>query len=150
MNLISAEELKALVQQSPGLCVSIYMPVAQGTEIQQNPIRFKNLIREAEDKIVEYGFDKKEAAQLLEPVRAEVDQENFWENQSNLLAIFVGSGFFRYYTCPVNFDELVVVSDNFHVKPLMPMLTGNNLFYVLALSKKEVRLIECTAYSPAL
>ena len=146
MNLISVEELKALVQQSPGLCVSIYMPVAQGAEIQQNPIRFKNLIREAEDKIVEYGFDKKESAQLLEPVRAEVDQENFWENQSNLLAIFVGSGFFRYYACPVNFDELVVVSDNFHVKPLMPMLTGNNLFYVLALSQKEVRLIECTAY----
>ena len=71
MNLISAEELKALVQQSPGLCVSIYRPVAQGTEIQQNPIRFKNLIREAEDKIVEYGFDKKEAAEFLEPVRAE-------------------------------------------------------------------------------
>lgn len=71
MNLISAEELKALVQQSPGLCVSIYMPVAQGTEIQQNPIRFKNLIREAEQKIVEYGFDKKEAVGLLEPVRAE-------------------------------------------------------------------------------
>ncbi|WP_445173098.1 hypothetical protein [Microcoleus sp.] len=71
MNLISVEELKALVQQSAGLCVSIYMPVAQGTEIQQNPIRFKNLIREAEDKIVEYGFDKKEAGELLDPVRAE-------------------------------------------------------------------------------
>ena len=147
MKLISVEELKALVQQSAGLCVSIYMPVAQGTEIQQNPIRFKNLIREAEDKIVEYGLEKKEAAELLEPVRAEIDRENFWETQSNLLAIFVGSGFFRYYSCPVNFKELVVVSDNFHVKPLMPLLTGNNLFYVLALSQKEVRLIECTAYS---
>ena len=46
----------------------------------------------------------------------------------------------------MSFDELVVVSDNFHVKPLMPLLTGDNLFYVLALSQKEVRLIECTAY----
>lgn len=71
MNLISVEGLKALVQQSAVLCVSIYMPVAGGTEIPQNPIRFKNLIREAEDKIVEYGFDKKEAVELLEPVRAE-------------------------------------------------------------------------------
>ncbi|MEG4840281.1 hypothetical protein [Microcoleus sp. B9-D4] len=71
MNLISVEGLKALVQQSPGLCVSIYMPVARSTEIKQNPIRFKNLIREAEHKIVEYGFDKKEAMELLEPVRVE-------------------------------------------------------------------------------
>ncbi|MEG4813147.1 hypothetical protein [Microcoleus sp. K5-D4] len=71
MNLISVEGIKALVQQSAGLCVSIHMAVAQGTETQQNPIRFKNLIREAEDKIVEYGFDKKEAVGLLEPVRAE-------------------------------------------------------------------------------
>ncbi|NJK77064.1 MAG: hypothetical protein HC849_03200 [Oscillatoriales cyanobacterium RU_3_3] len=147
MNLLSTEELKALVQQSPGLCVSIYMPVAKGTEIQQNPIRLKNLIREAEDKIVEYGFDKKEAGELLEPVRSQTDGDNFWENQSNLLAIFVGPEFFRYYSCPVNFEELVVVSDNFHVKPLMPLLAGDNLFYVLTLSQKEVRLIECNAYS---
>ncbi|MEG4827486.1 hypothetical protein QUA82_20910 [Microcoleus sp. F8-D3] len=64
VNSISVEELKALVQQSPGLWVSIYMPVAQGTEIQQNPIRFKNLIREAEEKIVKYGFDKKRSSPI--------------------------------------------------------------------------------------
>ena len=71
VNLISVERLKAVVQQSAVLFVSIYMPVARSTEIKQNPIRFKNLIREAEDQIIEYGFDKKEAMELLEPVRAE-------------------------------------------------------------------------------
>ncbi|WP_333484914.1 hypothetical protein [Microcoleus sp. K1-B6] len=40
MNLISVKGLKALVQQFAVLCVSIYMPVSQGTKTQQNPILF--------------------------------------------------------------------------------------------------------------
>lgn len=45
MSLLSVEELKTLVEQPEGLCVSIYMPTAEGgLNAQQNPIRFKNLI----------------------------------------------------------------------------------------------------------
>jgi hypothetical protein len=36
----------------------------------------------------------------------------------------------------------VVVDDRFHLKPLLPLLVGDGRFFVLALSQKQVRLME--------
>jgi len=41
---------------------------------------------------------------------------------------------------------VVVVSDRFHVKPLVPMLSEDGRFYVLALSQNGVRLLQCSRY----
>jgi hypothetical protein len=48
---------------------------------------------------------------------------------------------------PFDFEELVVVAGRFHVKPLLPLLSGDGRFYVLALSQNEVRLLQGTRYS---
>jgi hypothetical protein len=40
-----------------------------------------------------------------------------------------------------------VVGERFHLKPLLPLLSGDGRFYVLALSQAEVRLFQCTRYS---
>ena len=46
-------DLKALIETEGEWCVSILMPtVRTGTEVQQNPIRFRNLLREAENQHV--------------------------------------------------------------------------------------------------
>jgi hypothetical protein len=37
-----------------------------------------------------------------------------------------------------------VVGERFHVKPLLPLLTGDGRFYVLALSQNEIRLLRGT------
>jgi hypothetical protein len=42
---------------------------------------------------------------------------------------------------------LVIVSERFHVKPLLPLLSGDGRFYVLALSQNEIRLLQGTRYS---
>lgn len=148
MNLLSVDDLKELVEQPQGLCVSIYMPTYRvGTEIQQNSIRFKNLIRQAEGKLAEHGLDRNEIVEFLQPVQEELDREDFWQHQSELLGIFIAKGFLHFYQLPFSFEELVVVSDQFHLKPLMPLLTGDGVFYILAVSQKEVRVFECTRYS---
>jgi hypothetical protein len=41
---------------------------------------------------------------------------------------------------PMPVRETVVVSDRFHVKPLLPLLSGDGRFYVLAVSQSRVRL----------
>lgn len=148
MSLLSVEELKTLAEQSKGPCVSIYMPtVSGGAEVQQNPIRFKNLMREAEERLVVQGMRKTEAVELLTPAQQELDKDEFWQNQNDGLAVFIAPGLFRYYCLPSTFEELVVVSDQFHLKPLLPALTGDGQFYVLALSQQNIRLIECTRHS---
>ncbi|MCA1990458.1 MAG: hypothetical protein LDL41_00185 [Coleofasciculus sp. S288] len=148
MSLLSVEELKTLVEQPEGLCVSIYMPTAEGgLNAQQNPIRFKNLMREAEEHLVEIGLSDTAALELLKSAQEELDEEEFWQHQDKGLAVFITSGVLRYYRLPLIFEELVVVTDHFHFKPLLPLLTGDGLFYVLALSQQDIRLFECTRYS---
>ena len=124
-----------------------YLPIYRaGTEVQQNSTRLKNLIRQAESSIVESGLSDKEAGEFLQPIQELVDSdESFWQESNNDgLAVFLTSGVFRYYRLPLIFDELVVVTDRFHLKPLLPLLRGDGKYYILALSQQDVRLIECT------
>jgi hypothetical protein len=44
---------------------------------------------------------------------------------------------------------MAIVSDRFHVTQLFPLLSADRRFYVLALSQKDVRLIEATRMSAA-
>lgn len=144
MPILSVNELTNLVEQPQGHCVSIYLPThIAGPNIQQDPIRFKNLIRKAEEQLTEQGMRHTDAVEFLQPAM-ELDQPDFWRHQRDGLAIFVGENFFRYYRLPLNFEEFVVADDRFHLKPLMPLLTGDGRFFILALSANKVRLFEGT------
>ncbi|MBD2460901.1 hypothetical protein H6G89_07570 [Oscillatoria sp. FACHB-1407] len=144
--MLSIDELKELLQPQ-GLCVSIFMPMHRaGSEVQQNPIRFKDLIKQAEDQLQAHDMRRTDAVALLEPAHS-LDQTDFWENQDEGLAVFIAEGWFRYYKLPMRFEELVVVSDRFHLKPLIPLLNRDGEFYILALSQKQVRFFEGSRYS---
>ncbi|MFP5274493.1 baeRF3 domain-containing protein [Coleofasciculus sp.] len=141
MPLLSTEELKTLVTQPEGLCVSIFMPThTAGSQIKQDPIRFKNLMGKAEAQLVEQGMRSADAQEMLKSAQ-ELDRDHFWRHQNQGLALFIAPNFFRYYRLPLDFEELVVVGEQFHLKPLMPLLTGDGRFYILALSQKKVRLL---------
>jgi hypothetical protein len=149
VSLLSVDELKSLVQQAQGTCVSIYMPTVQlGSETQQNSIRFKNVMKLAEAKLQDYNpeLQESDATAFLQPAH-ELDREEFWQHQDEGLALFIADGVLRYYCLPLSFDELVVVGDRSHLKPLLPLLTGDGKFYVLTLSQQQVRLFEGTRYS---
>jgi hypothetical protein len=148
MNILTRTELRTLTETRKGLCVSIYMPTHRaGREIQQDPIRLKNLLGEAEGRLRAGGLRTPEAQELLEPAEKLLQNGLFWQHQSDGLAIFLSPDEFRYYRLPFDFKELVVVTDRFHIKPLLPLLGGDGQFYVLALSQNEVRLIQGTRYS---
>ena len=148
MELLSRAELKTLIEEPEGLCVSIFLPTHQaGAQTQQDPIRLKNLLREAEEQLLAKEFRTPEAEELLGPAWELLDDSVFWRHQSDGLAIFLSAGVFRYYRLPLNFEDLVVVADRYYLKPLLPLLTGDGQFYVLALSQNEVRLLRATRHS---
>jgi hypothetical protein len=145
MNTLSNDELKTLMGKHQGLCISIFMPTFRtGVESQQNQIRFKNLLRRAEEKLLAAGLRSQELKGLLEPAQAMPGNALFWRRQSDGLALFLCTGLFRCFCLPEAFDELIVVADRFHIRPLLPVLRNDRRFYILALSQKEVRLLEGT------
>lgn len=148
MSLLSKSELKTLMEQHGQWCVSIFMPAHRaGVEVQQDPIRLKNLLVHAEERLIESGFRSPDARELLKPAQELLERAGFWRRQSDGLAIFVSQDIFRPYRLPHGFQELVVVAERFHIKPLLPLFTGDGRFYVLALSQNELRLLQGTRYS---
>jgi len=148
MYSLSREEFKGLTDKQSGFCVSMFMPTYRtGAESQQNQIRFKNMLRNTEDKLLACNLRAPEIKTLLEPAQALAGNVLFWRRQSDGLAIFLSGGRFRSYCLPILFDGLILVSDRFHIKPLLPLLHGEERFYILALSQNSVRFLEGTKYS---
>jgi hypothetical protein len=148
MSLLTPTELKTLAEKREGPFVSIFMPTHRlGAETEQNRIRLKNLVKEAETRLVEYGLRRPEARTLLQPARIRVDDSTFWQRQSDGLGMFLAPDFSRTYHLPLNFEELLVVANAFHLKPLLPLLKGDGRFYILALSQNDVRLFQGSRYT---
>lgn len=148
MEIITREDIAELAAKRDGRLVSIYMPTSRVTyEPREDPLRLKELLSAAEEMLTAGGVRAPEARELLAPARSLVDDRLFWKAQGDGLALFLSSDFFRTYRLARSFDELLVVGDRFHLKPLLPLLAGDLRFYVLALSKNNTRLLQCTGHS---
>ena len=147
MDFFTMKELEPLLEGNEEWLVSLYMPTHRGgAEIEQDPIRWKNLLRTAEERLEKKGMRSSDIKECLHPARQFLQDPLFWQQQSDGLAAFLGGGENRFYRLPVSFEELAVVSDRFHLKPLLPYFARDGRFYILALSQKQVRLLEGTQY----
>ncbi len=141
MSLLKREELEALIRNQDGLRLSIYMPThPTGREIQQDPIRLKNALDKAEQQFLEAGLREPEIEALLEAGYQLVQNDFFWQHQSDGLALFLAQDITRDYRVPLSFEKLVVVADRFHIKPLISLLSHDGQFYLLALNQDEAQL----------
>jgi hypothetical protein len=148
MDILTRAELEQLMHKEQQWCVSIYMPTHRtGVDVQQDPIRLKNLLGEAEKHLSDQGVGTRDIQSLLEPANKLLQDSNFWQHQSDGLAIFLSPGRVRHYRLPLGFEKFVAVMNHFHIKPLLPLFTGDGQFYILALSQNEVRLLNGTRHS---
>ena len=147
MNILTGDDLKSLIERQEGLCVSLFMPThRKGTETQQNQIRYRNLLRKAEEKLIDSDLRPQEIKEFLKPAQDLIGDAPFWQNQSDGLALYVSPVSFNYFRLPVNFEELVIVTNRFHLKPIIPAASGDMDFFILAISQKDVRLINGSRY----
>jgi hypothetical protein len=125
--------------------VSIYIPMHRaGNEQQQDPIRLKNLMNQAEKKLLEYGVRRPEVEELLRPAEDLLVARDFWQHPGDGLAMFLSKDASRIYRLPHSFDEAVVVSKSFYVQPLVPLINGKGRFYILSLSINQNKLFEAS------
>lgn len=142
MTLMVKEEIRDLLKHT-GVCVSIYMPThRRGGEVQQDSIRLKNLLRKAEEQLLAQSMRATAVGKLLSPALRLQQDTHFWRHQGDGLALFLSRDLSRHVRLPEPVDELVVVTERFHMKPLLPLLSGDGRFYILALSQNQLRLLE--------
>lgn len=69
MPILSRDELKTVITESERPSVSLFLQTHRaGPEIQQDPIRLKNLLKQAESQLTVEGLRSAEARELLAPV----------------------------------------------------------------------------------
>ncbi|HET6569320.1 MAG TPA: hypothetical protein VFG50_15235 [Rhodothermales bacterium] len=148
MDIISSEDLREMAELRAAHCVSLYMPTYRfQSQLSQNPIRLKNLLRSARQQLDDAGVPQYDVETLLQPAVDLFGNDDFWLSMSDGLAAFLAPGFSRFLRLPVQFEELVVPNGRFHLTPLFPLVAADQKFYVLALSQKRVKLYQCTPYT---
>jgi hypothetical protein len=148
MDNLTLDQLKGLAQQTAKPSISIFLPTHRaGQDTQQDPIRFKNLLRDAEKRLRSSGMGPREVSKLLKPAEALLDDPHFWLHQYEGLAVFITSEEFHSYRLPFRVEELLIIARSYYIKPVLPLFTNNGHYYILAISQDEVRLFEGTRHS---
>lgn len=122
-------------------CVTAYLPTSPMPELaRQGSIRLKNLLKRAEEKLNSRGIRPADGESLLKPGYALVDDQRFWATQEEGLAIVLRPEGLEWMWSPLRFPELVSVGRRICIKPVLPLVTDNAHFHLLAVSQKHVRL----------
>lgn len=140
MQTVTRSELITLARdRGQGPYVSLFLPTHRaGPQVRQDPIRLKNLLTKAQREL------EPAHPQLLERAWSLVDDREFWQHQSDGLAVLASPSGSRVLRMPSRFPERVEVGDRFRLGPLIPLLGRDARFHILALSRGRVRLYECT------
>lgn len=145
MDLFNRDELKRLAEMEDDVCISLYMPTHRfRSDWSQNTTRFKNLLRDARHQLKDQEYRESTIDEILAEARQLLDRPGFWRGLSEGLAAFITAETSEFYRLPLPFDEVAIVEDRFHLKPLFPLIAANNQYYLLALSKNDVRLYQGT------
>jgi hypothetical protein len=127
------------VRESP--CVSIYMPTERPfPDSKQSAVRYRNLVDQV-DSSLRGKLPAMELQKLLTRLR-EPDEPLGWSHREGGLAVFASSSTFRYFDLPGKTRERLVISDSFHVRPLLRVLQSADRFHVLCLQATTAAVFE--------
>jgi len=128
-------------------CLSLYQPThRKHPDNQQDPIRFRNLVKTLEASLLQ-GHSSEETAALLSPFHTLANDHAFWTHTRDGLAVLGDRDGIRVYKLQRPVKELAVVADSFHVKPLLRLLQSADRYQILGINRHAIRLFEGNRYA---
>ncbi len=142
MEAFEQDDASGVLDTAAAPCISIYQPThRRHPENQQDAIRFRNLLREAQASL-QQQYTAAEVTEMLSPFRELAEDVTFWHSTRDGLAVLGARNFFRVYRLQRPVESLVVVSERFHTKPLTKLMQSSERYQILGLSRKSVRFFE--------
>lgn len=140
---LHADELPIeLPNSAEAPCLSLYQPThRRHPENQQDPIRFKNLVKTLEQSLGQ-KYPTREVRSLLKPFNDLASDRDFWNHTQDGLAVLCSPDQFRIYKLQRPVPELAVVADSFHIKPLLRIVQSADRYQILGLSGAAIKLFE--------
>jgi hypothetical protein len=148
--LMTREQLLKLAGAHGKNCVSIFIPTERAggpVDAGHGQLRLKNSIKEVGNILDEEGVSAKEKKEILGPVEKLLEDDLFWRNQSDGLAVYTDGNELHTFTLPVHFRQRTYVRDHYYMLPVVPYFNDDGIFYILSVSMQHVKLYECTKHS---
>lgn len=140
------KDLKQILSSSAP-CLSVYMPLSiapSNQAVKQNALQWKQCLQDLDAKLQQNGSGARDLLESVSDWRAIASDNNI---DGKSIAVFRSPD----VSCVTSLEEPVkckaVIGPHFYVRPLLPELTRDRTFYVLALSQKDVRVLRCTSSS---
>ncbi|HPU39241.1 MAG TPA: hypothetical protein PLS63_06675, partial [Microthrixaceae bacterium] len=121
-------------------CVTIYLPTHRVTqETARDRLVLRDLTTQAIEQLHAAGASGDDVADIeAHLVHLVEDDDDFWVDQAESLAIFASPDRFETHRLPNHLTAMVEVSDRFHVQPLLRAVTFPQAAWILAISQGEV------------
>lgn len=153
MDLLKLDDIKELKANEKKISISILIPTHRGgmeTYNGKDSLQLKTEIQSVANCLQkEFAFNKQQADELLKPAMDLVEDSYFWRNQSDGLAVYISEGFFKHYSLPIQLGPRNHVMNEFMIAPIAGLLNKEDFFYILQLSKDNVKLFDASRYSIA-
>lgn len=147
--IVTKEEFTELATHEAATCVSVYLPThSSGVEVNEkhDVITFKTNLQKARQELENRGMDQASIEKVLKKGFELLNNEDFWKNQSEGLAVFLSETTIKIVKLPVKFKEELIVNTSFFLTPLIPFMKARKPYYLLVLSKHDARFYEGDAY----
>ena len=131
-----------MINDKNGPLISLYQPTHKSSpDNKQDPIVFKNLIRDIEKSLEELpDFDSVD--KVMKPLYELKDDKEFWNHTSEGIAVFATVDKCIVYKLDNPVNELDLVAKTFHIKPLLKAYQSTENYLVLGLSKENFSLFK--------
>ena len=147
--MIDHKKIAALAAVKEDNCISFFIPTHRVDGIQEDQIKYKNSIAELSKSLLAKDLNPAEVDDLLKEAKSKLQDEEFWQQLSDTLAVFIYNGKTEFYFLPYKLDAYTFIGDSLYLLPLLPMSKREDDFYLLALSQNEVKIYEGDQYNLA-
>lgn len=134
MAILEKEKFKELAEERTSYCVSVYIGTSPIGENRESILALKNQSSKIGNQLLELGLPTSEIDVYLEPIRELIGNTGMWRFMAHSLAVFRSPKTFFYTTLPFGTEELSVLSDRFHLMPLLNVFHNDHEFLILRLS----------------
>ncbi len=138
-SVIDARLVSSIVETDDPVCVSIFIPVNKG-ETAQSSIYLANSLAAVEATARGRELDFQPLEGKMAALQKMGEDSMFWTYQSRTLACYISHSVFRILKLPVAARFDLDIAPHFKVLPLLEVLQGQALFYVLSVSRNESHL----------
>ena len=141
--LQSTTRLDQLANHSQPESISIIMPTEQsGRQVQQNAIRFKNLLNEVVAQFVSMGHSQHAAEERITVLREYQRDDTFWQHQSEGLALYFCDGQPSTVQLQHSPEPLVTIADHYFITPVAADSSKSQQSSVLTVTWEEAKLYD--------